>query len=1072
MLRRHPFLSFLLLLFLALLCAAAIFVATFDLNRYCDQIQSKFSDLLHQSVHIGEAHLALLQGPSLEFKDLRIGSNEGENNVFRAGHLYLRFELDALLHGKISFSQILVASPRLTVVINPSGKAESPTSPPRAPSAKKGLLSTTLVRTLAIDDGTIRFIDRRNPQRPVTTTLENIQGRFSDISLKNPLRLQVSGALPQEQIPAAFSLSATVAPPADLADWHDVGLDLDLSLRDFLPQPVVQQYFGKGEMKAAGQLSVSLKVKGSPATGVKLNGQVDGKDFSLAFPSYYQNPFTVRNLGFAFTWTALEDQQCFEDLFLKIDDLQIGGNLALSRKNNSPWLEGTLFSSAISADRVLGFLPDQKATSPAAGLRNHIFGGTLSLDTASLDGPVSAFGRFDSSFPLREAKISLWGGTIRISPNTLLKEVAASLALTGNRITIKGGSARMEGFPLRFSGALDKLYQPDMALRLKTDGTLPAANLMALFPIKSPRNLTLGGNIPLKLEVVGTGDDFRVNLSANLNDLSFQLGKIVSKAAGRKGSLSLRGEITPQTLTLQKGRFQLPFLDLSANGTLARTGKRSFNLAFDTLHLDLLKIRAWVPVLKRFKARGKLSLHYALTGANGRIKNRQGKILLHDFGIHVVRTIADINHANGKILISGDRADLTDIVLKIGSSTLNVRGTIRDFNNPKFDLRVRGNAVHGEDLAFFSTDTVLRDFKAHLVIDRSHIIFEPATVKLDGGTDATVRGTISDFKAPKVRLDIESQHANIDEVIGLWHKPRPPENVQAPKRKTFVHITARVREGTLGELHYQNAEGVITSQQEVLTIHPLHFHAGKGVCTGQVVVDHTSGSPPLLKISGHLENFDAAAIYRDLLKRRSLVTGTLKGDFYLEGKAGKEFLPTSLGSFNMEVEKGVLRKFQFLSKVFSLLNVSQILTFQLPDMSLEGMPFNKLKGAFSLRRGVLSTEDLLVDSNAMNLSLVGNMDLKKQTLDLTLGVKPLQTVDKIVTNIPLAGWILAGKEKALITIYFHIKGKSEDPEVIPIPITSLSKKILGIFRRVLQLPGKVITDMRKILGGGKSEKGK
>ncbi|MEJ2700329.1 MAG: hypothetical protein P8Z70_11805, partial [Desulfuromonadales bacterium] len=78
--------------------------------------------------------------------------------------------------------------------------------------------------------------------------------------------------------------------------------------------------------------------------------------------------------------------------------------------------------------------------------------------------------------------------------------------------------------------------------------------------------------------------------------------------------------------------------------------------------------------------------------------------------------------------------------------------------------------------------------------------------------------------------------------------------------------------------------------------------------------------------------------------------------------------------------------------------------------------------------------------------------------------------DKIVTNIPIAGWILTGKEKALFTVYFRIKGKSEDPEVIPIPVTSVSEKVLGIFKRVFQLPGKVITDMGEILGGGKSEK--
>jgi hypothetical protein len=164
---------------------------------------------------------------------------------------------------------------------------------------------------------------------------------------------------------------------------------------------------------------------------------------------------------------------------------------------------------------------------------------------------------------------------------------------------------------------------------------------------------------------------------------------------------------------------------------------------------------------------------------------------------------------------------------------------------------------------------------------------------------------------------------------------------------------------------------------------------------------------------------------------------------------------------------GVLPKSPFLSMVFSLLNVSQILTLKPPDMSLEGMPFNRLKGNCSLSKGILSTDDLFVDSNAMNLSLVGNANLAEKKLDLVLGVKPLRTVDKIVTQIPIAGWLLTGKEKALITAHFEIKGKSENPDVTPIPITSVSEQVLGIFKRVLGLPGKVVTDVGDLLQGEK-----
>jgi uncharacterized protein YhdP len=230
-----------------------------------------------------------------------------------------------------------------------------------------------------------------------------------------------------------------------------------------------------------------------------------------------------------------------------------------------------------------------------------------------------------------------------------------------------------------------------------------------------------------------------------------------------------------------------------------------------------------------------------------------------------------------------------------------------------------------------------------------------------------------------------------------------------------------------------------------------------------VLLDRREEGAPLLHISGAVENFDAAAIYSQLLKRRGLVSGTMRGDFYLQGQVGENFLASSSGGVDFQVRDGVLRRFRFISKVFSILNVSQILSFRLPDMAEEGMPYRLLNATFVLKEGVLSTENLFIDSNAMNLSLVGDIDLKQERLDLLLGVKPLRTVDRIVTSIPLAGWLLTGEEQALITAHFQIRGSSDDPEVMPVPITSLSDKVVGIFSRVLGLPGKLLNDLGNLL---------
>jgi len=375
--------------------------------------------------------------------------------------------------------------------------------------------------------------------------------------------------------------------------------------------------------------------------------------------------------------------------------------------------------------------------------------------------------------------------------------------------------------------------------------------------------------------------------------------------------------------------------------------------------------------------------------------------------------------------------------------------------------------MRANDVIFPSRQAVLSDLDAQLEIDRDKIVFAPVTTRLDGGTRAEVRGSVSDFANPAVDLDIVASYGNIDEVIALWQGEGkgPAPSSERRRKGVRLEIRARAEKGLIGGMEFRDAEGRITRQGRMLIIHPLHCRIGPGYAVGQVLVDHGDGSPPLLRISGHVEDVDAAAIHQQLLHQTSLVQGNLRGDFYLQGRAGSDFLPTSFGGFNLEIRDGVLRKFRFLSKVFSLLNVSQILALKLPDMDRHGMPFQKITGNFRLDKGILSSEDLFMESNAMNLSLVGDMNLLKKRIDALLGVKPLRTVDKILTKIPLAGWLLAGDEKALITAHFAIRGPSTDPEVVPVPISSVSEKVRGIFRRVFGLPGKVVEDVGDLMQG-------
>ena len=118
-----------------------------------------------------------------------------------------------------------------------------------------------------------------------------------------------------------------------------------------------------------------------------------------------------------------------------------------------------------------------------------------------------------------------------------------------------------------------------------------------------------------------------------------------------------------------------------------------------------------------------------------------------------------------------------------------------------------------------------------------------------------------------------------------------------------------------------------------------------------------------------------------------------------------------------------------------------------------------------MRDGITSTQDLFIRGDALNISMVGKADMVREELDFIIGVQPLQTVDKIVNRIPVVGWLLTGRDKAFLTAYFEAKGKWSDPQVKAIPVKSMSKGVLNIFKRVFELPVRVFTDTGEVLLG-------
>jgi uncharacterized protein involved in outer membrane biogenesis len=333
----------------------------------------------------------------------------------------------------------------------------------------------------------------------------------------------------------------------------------------------------------------------------------------------------------------------------------------------------------------------------------------------------------------------------------------------------------------------------------------------------------------------------------------------------------------------------------------------------------------------------------------------------------------------------------------------------------------------------------------------------------------TIKGTVSSLQTPRLDLAISSSYLDLADLMLLTRL----EGTGAAKTPGGVSLKATLaaESGKLKQVEFRKLQTTVMYGDNILYLQPLACAVFNGTLNAKCRFDLGGGSTkPRYQTEFSLADVSTQQLLQALDEKHEsivhgLITGTLsaQGDITAKGDSAPEWKRSALGNVRFHLVDGTLKKFSVLSKVFSLLNVSQLLKLQFPDMVSGGMPYNKINASFSVRDGVIATNDLFIDSDAMNISAIGKINMVRDDIDVTIGVKPLQTVDKIVSHLPVVGWILTGKDKSLVTAYFEAKGKRSDPTVNAVPVKTLTKGVFDIFKRVFQLPVKLVTDTGEVI---------
>ena len=165
------------------------------------------------------------------------------------------------------------------------------------------------------------------------------------------------------------------------------------------------------------------------------------------------------------------------------------------------------------------------------------------------------------------------------------------------------------------------------------------------------------------------------------------------------------------------------------------------------------------------------------------------------------------------------------------------------------------------------------------------------------------------------------------------------------------------------------------------------------------------------------------------------------------------------GPFEFVARDGRINRDPLLAKILSLLNVTEIFRGKLPDLVTQGFRYSSITAEGNLQDGKVHIEKALVDGSSMNLACHGDIDLLEKKLNLTIFAAPFKTADRIIKMLPLIGYLL---NDTLVSIAIKVTGDLENPEVEYLPAAEVGSGILGIMRRTLEVPVKVVEPIIRV----------
>jgi len=1058
-----------LIVIIALIASAYLLLPRLlDLETYKEQILSEIQTSLNRPVSYSSGKFTFSLGPAFSFDSVVVKEPDNSETFLSAKRVICRLGLIPLFRRKIVISSLLAEQPEIRIVRNIDGRFNISDL-----LEKGGKEATPLeVSHLRIKDGVITFHDRFFPREEVVTKLSDTDLSLDQLTWGSKSAFRISAQL-GDGASGSFSINGKIkVAPKGSSVW-DSTIDAKIAAKHIEAGHFWPYYRQHVPFK---------KVFGSVDTESDFQGRL--KEFtssgkiSISSLHFNYQPIFKQSLKSGLITLKYRMELNAKDINVKaleadIDGAGINGSCAIrDYRSNDPRITAQAVSSKFDYDKYRQFIPYGIIVKDTSEwIEQHVAGGIYQLDEGRLDGLVSQILHMEKgeNYNILYIRGRAEKGLVSYGQGVpTFNNIKGVLEMKGKDFFLHSMSGRFGESPMTLEGAITD-YPLDKPSSYPFRMTIsPGKSEIAwLLGSNKSKPLNYNGNSYMTLKGEGYTSGYNLSGEWNLTPADYSYSNFVKKPVNTVSAMSFKGSINPKEAVLSGLHYTLGELsvEMSANYPFATT--KILDLVLNTNLFNMENISPFSPLLSTYQPAGRVQL-----SVRGKSKTPdmeefgwQGALSLANAAFRYSPTEKPVSAITGTVSFEEKTMETSQLTARVGSTVFTGKGSIDSLTPLAFDTSFSTQKVDLADFGLTREKSSPKITKVHgeMSYKDNKLLIKTLSGFLNN-SQLTIKGSVTDLDTPKADLSVASSYLDILDLTLL----SALEKKEGAKNSSPPTLTAAIKAetGTLVGADFERLTTAITLDSKKLQIKTLDADTMQGKLTTKGTIDFLNST------AGYQFDFKLADASADeVLQLFSVAKSEMTGNMTLEGELAAigytaDALKKSLsGKINLLSSRGTLRQFPILSKIFSILNVSQLFKLKLPDMVSKGMPYNDIKGTLLFKDGTMSSTDMFVASNAMNISMVGEYDYVNDKMDLTVGLQPLQTVDKVVSKIPLVGYVLYGKEKSFITAYFEVKGKAGSPNVSAIPFKAIGKGVLGIFKRVFQLPAKIVTDTGEVILG-------